>query len=111
MCIWGVIDAAPSFGHIGLTFVQSLDLTLILSPLLPTTPSHLHAFYKFLCDIRGYNPSFDPYYAYLEDMPGKIEWNSFFDHSFDFSMAFDKGMRTLTALATFVICVLLLISC
>jgi len=38
----------------------------------------------------------DPYCTYLEDMPRKIEWTTFFDYYFDFSMAFDKFKRALT---------------
>jgi len=69
---------------------EPLDLTPILSPLLPMTPSNLHAYHVSVGDIRGYNPSFDPYCAYLEDMPRKIIWSTFFNHIFDFSMAFDE---------------------
>jgi len=60
----------------------------------------LHAFHESLGDIRGYNPSFDPYCAYLEDMPRKIMWSPFFDHTFDFSMAFDEFKRPLTLFAS-----------
>jgi len=63
---------------------EPLDLTLTLFPLLPITPSHLHAYPESLGDIRGYNPSFDPYCAYLEDVPRQIMWTTFFDHTFDF---------------------------
>jgi len=60
----------------------------------------LHAFYESLGDIRGYNPSLDPYYAYLEDMPRKFGWTTFVEYDFDFSMAFDKFKRALTLFAT-----------
>ena len=33
----------------------------------------------------GYNPSLDPFHVYLVDLPRKITWTTFFDHSFDFS--------------------------
>jgi len=59
----------------------------------------LHAFHKSLGDIRGYHPIFDPHCAYLEDVPRKIMWSTFFDHVFDFSMAFGKFKRPLTFLA------------
>jgi len=75
--------------------------------MLPTNPSHLHAFHEPLGDIRGYNPSFDPYCAYIEEMPRKVEWTSFFDYSFDFSMEFDKCKRELTIFAW----ILLVFSC
>ena len=63
---------------------EPLNLTHISSPLLPTAPSHLHAYHESLGDIRGYNPSFDPCCTYLEDVPRKIMWSTFFDHTFDF---------------------------
>jgi len=43
----------------------------------------------------------DPYCAYLEDVPKNIMRRTFFDHVFDFSMAFDKCKRTLTTFASF----------
>ena len=95
-----VVCAAPTIEHIETICAEQLDLTPISSPLLPTTPSHLHAFHESLGDLRGYNPSLDPYCAYLEDMPRKIEWTTFFDYYFDFSMAFDKFKITLTLFAT-----------
>ena len=79
-----VVGAAPSINHIDLICTEPLDLTLISSPLLPTRPPYLHAFHESLGDIQGYNPSLDPYCAYLEDMPRKIEWTTFFDYYFDF---------------------------
>ena len=53
-----------------------------------------------LGDIRGYNLSFDPYCAYLEGVPRKMMWSTFFDHTFDFSMAFGKFKRPVTFLAS-----------
>jgi len=94
-----VVGAAPSIDHINPICSEPLDLTPISSPLLSTTPSHLHAFHESLGDIRGYNPSLDPYCTYLEDVPRKIMWNTFFDHDFDFSMAFDEFKRALTLFA------------
>jgi len=95
-----VVGAAPSIDHIDPICTEPLDLTPISSPLFPTTPSYLHAFHESLGDIRGYNPSLDPYCAYLEHMPKKIEWTTFFDYYFDFFMAFDKFKRALTLFAT-----------
>ena len=94
-----VVGAAPSINHISPICTEPLDLTLISSPLLSTTLSHLHAFHESLGDVRGYNPSLDPYCAYLEDVPRKIMWSTFFDHDFDFSMALDKYKRALTLFA------------
>ena len=66
------VGAAPSIEHIHPIFTEPLDLTPISSPLLPTIPSHLHAFHESLGDVSRYNPSFFPYYAYLEDIPRKV---------------------------------------
>ena len=89
-----VVGAAPSIDHINPICSEPLDLTPISSPLLPTTSSHLHAFHESLRDTRGCNPSLDPCRAYPEDVPRKIMWSTFFDHNFDFSIAFDKFKRT-----------------
>ena len=62
----------PSIEHIKPICNKPLNLTLVSSPLLPTTPSYLHAFHESFGGIRGYYPSFDIYYAYLEDTPRKI---------------------------------------
>ena len=94
-----MVGAAPSIEHIDPICTKPLDLTPISFPLLHTTPSHLHAFHESLGDFRGYNPSLDPYYAHLEDMPSNIEWTTFFDYYFDFSMTFDKFKRELTLFA------------
>jgi len=59
----------------------------------------LYAFYESLGDIRASHPSFDPYYAYLEDRYRRIMGNTFFDHGFEFSMAFDEFKRPLTLFA------------
>ena len=67
--------------------------------LLATTPSHLHAFHESLGVFRGYHPSFGPYCAYLEDVPRKVMWSTFLDHTFDFSMAFDEFKRPITLFA------------
>ena len=74
-------------------------MTPTSSPLPPTIPSHLHAFHESLGNIKGYNPSLDPYCAYLEDLPRKIMWSTLFDHTFDFSIAFDEFKRPLTLFA------------
>jgi len=86
----------PSIEHIDPICHEPLDLTPTSSPLPRTTPFPTHAFYESLGDIRGYNSSLDPYCAYLEDAPRKITWSTFFDHTFDFSMAFDEFKRPLT---------------
>jgi len=45
--------------------------------------------------LRGYDPSIDPYYVCLEDLPRKIIWSTFFNPSYDFSKAIDKVKRIL----------------
>ena len=75
---------------------ESLDLTPASSLLPPTTPSYAHAFHEPLGDIRGYDPSFDSYYASLEGVPRTITWSNFFDHIFDFSMTFGVFKTPLT---------------
>jgi len=94
-----VIGVAPNIEHMDPIWTKSLDLTLISSPLLPTIPSHLHAFHESPSDAGGHNPSFDPYCAYLEDMPRKTKSTTFFDHYFDFSITFDKCKRALNFFA------------
>ena len=42
-----------------------------------------------------YDPSINPYYVCLEDLSRKITWTTFFNHSYDFSMGFDKVKRIL----------------
>jgi len=49
-----------------------------------------------------YDASFDPYGMYLVDAPRKIIWNTFFDFSFDFSMAFGLLKRALIFLVIFI---------
>ena len=44
---------------------------------------------RSLGTLEGYNPSLDPFHNYLVDMPRKIIWTTFFDHSFVFSKAYD----------------------
>ena len=89
----------PSIEHTDPICSELFNLTLTSSPLLATALSHVHAFHESLGDIRGYNPSFDPYCAYLGDVPRKIMQSSFLDHTFDFSTSFDelKGPLTLFA--------------
>jgi len=41
--------------------------------------------YVSLCYFRGYDPSIDPYYACLEDLPRKVMWTMLFNPSYDFS--------------------------
>jgi len=74
---------------------ELFDLIPISHPLLTTTP-HVHAFHESLGYIRGYNSSFYPFCAYLQEVPRKIMWSTFFYHTFDFSMAFDEFKRPLT---------------
>ena len=40
-----VVGAAPSIDHIDPICIEPLDFTPISFPLLPATPSHLHAFH------------------------------------------------------------------
>ena len=94
-----VVGAAPSIEQIDPIYTEPLDLTPILSPLLPSNPSFWHAFHESLGDISGFHPSFDPYCAYLEDVPRKIVWSTFFDYDFDFFMAFYEFKRALTLFA------------
>ena len=54
-----MVGVALNFERIDLTCIKPLDLTPMSSPLLATTPSHLHTFYESLGDIRGYNCSSD----------------------------------------------------
>ena len=79
-----VVGAAPSIEHIDPICTEPLNLTPISSSLVPTNRSLCHAFHESLGDISGFHPSFDPYCAYLEDVPRKIMWSTFFDHDFDF---------------------------
>jgi len=73
--------------------------TTILSASLSTTPSHLHAFYNSPGDLKGFLPSSDPYYAYLQNGPRKIMRSTFFDHAFDFCVALGEFKRPLTLFA------------
>ena len=59
----------------------------------------MHANHESLGDIRGYSPSFDSYCASIKDVPRKIMWCTFFNHTFDFSMTFDEFKRPLTLFA------------
>ena len=93
-------SAALSIGLIYPIYTKSLDLSPTSSPLLSTTRSHLDAFHESLGDIRGYYPSLDPNWAYLENVLRKIMWCTFFVHAFDFSMAFDEFKRLLTLFAS-----------
>ena len=45
--------------------------------------------------IRGYDPSIDPYYICLGDLPKRIMWTTLFTPSYDFSMVFAKVKRIL----------------
>jgi len=50
---------------------------------------------RSLGTFEGYNPSVDPFHNYLVDLPRKIIWTTFFNHSSDFSKAYDTIMRAL----------------
>ena len=63
-----VVGAIPSIDYTDPICTEPLDSTRISSPLLPSTPSHLHAFHESLGDINGFHPSFDPCCVYLEDV-------------------------------------------
>ena len=58
---------------------------------------------KSLGTFRGYASSLNPYSLYLEVVPGKIMFTISFDHSTDFSKAFDKfrGAVAITPAFTF----------
>ena len=94
-----VVSASPSNEYIN-PCTKPLGLALFHPPYFPPAPQ-LHSFSEFLGDIRGYNPSFNPYCAYLEDVPGNITWSTFCDHASNFSTAFGKCKRMLTTFASF----------
>jgi len=52
--------------------------------------------------LRGYNASFDLYFIYLVDAPREIMCNTFFNFSFDFSMAFGLLRGALTVFVMFI---------
>ena len=56
---------------------------------------------KLLGTFRRYDPCQDPYIPYLGNMPVKIMLTFAFDHSKDFSKAFDKFRRALTIIRLF----------
>ena len=51
--------------------------------------------FKSLGYLSGYDAALDPCCTYLVDKPRKIMWHTFFDFSFDFSMAFTLIKRVL----------------
>jgi len=55
--------------------------------------------------FSGYDAALDPYCIYLVDKPRKIIWNTFFDFSFDFSIAFALINRAVTFF-TLILCML-----
>jgi len=57
---------------------------------------------KSLDTFRGYDPSFNPYRLYLEDMPEKIILIITFNYSTDSSKAFDKFRRALIDIPRFI---------
>jgi len=54
-----------------------------------------------LSSFRGDDSFFDPYCLYLGTLPAKIMYSIAFDHSYDFSKAFDKLKRALTIISSF----------
>ena len=56
---------------------------------------------ELLGTFRRYDPYQDPYVLYLGNMPVKIMLTFAFDHSKDFSRAFDKFRRALTIISRF----------
>ena len=65
-------SATSSMGLINSIYTEPLDSTPISSPFFPITPSYVYGFRESQGDIRGSHPLFDPYCAYLEDVPRKI---------------------------------------
>jgi len=61
----------PSIGLIEPICNEPLDLTP-LHPLYFPPPPLICMLIMTLGDIKGYNPSFDPYCAYLKDVPRNI---------------------------------------
>ena len=76
---------SPSLGCHSLIAIDYHDI------LKGTLSDHI----KSLGTFEGYNPPFDPFYDYLVDTPRKIILTTFFDHSSDFSKAYDTIMRAL----------------
>ena len=95
--------ATHSMGLIGSICTELLDSMPISYPCLPILPSPLRAFHKSLGDIRRPHPLFDSYCTYLEDVPRKITWSTFFARAFDFSIVFDEFKRALTLFAPFLL--------
>jgi len=88
----------PSIEHINPIALNYLTQHPFHPLYLLPPPSYMYTCRESLGDIRGYSPSFDPCCGYLGDVPRKIMWSTFFDHTFDFSMAFSKFKRPLTFL-------------
>ena len=59
----------------------------------------VNEFNKSLGNHGEYNPLFDPYIIYLEDVHRKVVWSTFFHCFFDFFKAFDKLKRSLCLIA------------
>jgi len=75
-----ICDANDDLGYVGNMFIMlggSLDN------------------YASLGYFRRYDPCIDPYCVCLGDLPNKITWTTFFNHSYDFFMAVDKVKRIL----------------
>jgi len=58
-----------------------------------------------LGNLSGYDAALDPYCIYLVDKPRKSMWNSFFNFSFDFSLALTLIKRALIFFAL-ILCML-----
>jgi len=54
--------------------------------------------YVSLGYFRRYDPSIDPYCVCLRNLPKKVMWTIFFNHSYDFSKVIDKVKRILYSL-------------
>jgi len=51
--------------------------------------------YVFLGYLRVYDPSIDPYYVFLGDLPRKVIFTIFFNSFYDFCMGFNEVKRIL----------------
>jgi len=79
-----VVGAPSSLESMNLILVEALDLVPTSSPLLCPIPSYVHVLDVSLGDIRGYDLSINLHRTYLEGMPMKFMWITFFDHLFNF---------------------------
>jgi len=94
-----MVSAPLSIVYINSIRTKPLDLTPTSSPLLCITPSYLRASYESRGNIRGSYPLLDPHYTYLDDVPRKMMWSTFFNHTFDFSIAIVEFKRPIILFA------------